>query len=88
MKQSCFEESTRVPLIIAAPRQKGRGQVSPRTGELLDLYTTLADLVDLMPPKHLEAVSPRPNSHPKREVDAPRLYAGATQRFPRLLGAR
>ena len=60
MKQSCFEESARVPLVISAPGRKARGQVSPRTVELLDLYPTLADLTGLTPPSNLEGASLRP----------------------------
>jgi len=59
-KQSCFEESTRVPMIIAAPGTKAAGKASPRTVELLDLYPTLADLAGLKPPSNLEGVSLRP----------------------------
>jgi uncharacterized sulfatase len=60
MKQSCYEESARVPLIISVPGQKTAGQMSPRTVELVDLYPTLADLTGLTPTKGLEGFSVRP----------------------------
>ena len=39
-KQSLFEESARVPMIIAMPGQKEIGKRSPRTVELIDLATS------------------------------------------------
>jgi uncharacterized sulfatase len=59
-KQSLFEKSARVPLIIAAPGQKSKGQRSLRTVELLDIYPTLADLCGLTPPQKLAGRSLRP----------------------------
>jgi uncharacterized sulfatase len=60
MKQSCFEEAARVPLLISAPGFGSAGQASPRVVELLDLYPTLADLAGLRPISPLDGVSLRP----------------------------
>jgi uncharacterized sulfatase len=60
MKQSLFEESARVPLIVVAPGAKGNGRPCARTVELLDLYPTLADLAGLAPPAGLQGASLRP----------------------------
>ena len=59
MKQSLFEESARVPLVIADPRQKTRGTPCGRTVELIDLYPTLADLAGIKPPESLHGKSLR-----------------------------
>ena len=57
-KMTLFEESTRVPLLIAAPqRQAG---VCSRVVELIDLYPTLCDLCGLEPAAGLEGASLAP----------------------------
>ena len=59
MKQSCFEDSARVPMILAGPGIKA-GTPSSRVVEFVDVYPTLADLAGLTPPKNLPGVSLRP----------------------------
>jgi uncharacterized sulfatase len=71
-KQSLFENSARVPVIVAAPGQRTKGQGSPRTVELLDLYPTLADLCGLTPRHKLAGQSLRPLlDDPKTAWDKP-----------------
>lgn len=51
-KQSLFEQSARVPLVVAAPGMEG-GQVAESPVGLIDLYPTLAELCDVPAPKTL-----------------------------------
>jgi uncharacterized sulfatase len=60
-KQSVFEESARVPMVIVTPGNGAvAGKVSRRTVELVDLFPTLADLTGVTPPKGLEGYSLKP----------------------------
>ncbi len=83
MKQSLFEESARVPLIIAAPRAKGDGQACRRIVETIDIYPTLADLAGAPRPENLAGVSLRPLlENPAAKWDRPAFTQVQRKGFP------
>ncbi len=56
-KQSLFEESTRVPLLIVAPRVTKKGGVARAPVSQVDLYPTLAELCGVKTPANLQGQS-------------------------------
>jgi uncharacterized sulfatase len=84
-KQSLFEESARVPLIIRMPGAKGNGQASSRIVESLDVYPTVAEFCDLKPPKNLAGKSLVPLlKNPAKSWDRPaytQVRRGNTNNF-------
>ncbi len=56
-KTTLFDNGTRVPMIIAAPQQKVRGESSAAPVEMVDFYPTLSELCGLKRPAHLSGVS-------------------------------
>lgn len=59
-KMSLFENSARVPLIVASPGQTEKGKKSQSLAELVDIYPTIADLAKLPLPEYLDGKSLRP----------------------------
>jgi iduronate 2-sulfatase len=59
-KQSLFEESARVPLIIAAPGVAKAGGVAQAPVGLIDVFPTLADLCGVKAPANLQGQSLAP----------------------------
>lgn len=53
-KMSLFEESTRVPLILAGPGVTEKGKVAATPVGLIDLYPTLAKMCDVPTPENLQ----------------------------------
>ncbi len=77
MKQTLFEASARVPLLIGGAGVQARGRASGRTVELLDLYPTLADLCGLAgAPANLHGQSLKPLL---KKPDAPWSKPAITQ---------
>ncbi len=56
-KMSIFEQSARVPLIIAAPQIGQHGTVASAPVGLIDLYPTLTELCGVQAPKNLQGQS-------------------------------
>jgi uncharacterized sulfatase len=83
MKQSLFEESARVPLLIAAPGARGNGSACPRIVETIDIYPTLDDLCGISPPADLAGKSLRPLlDNPQRAWDRPAFTQVQRAKFP------
>jgi len=59
-KMSLFEQSARVPLIIAAPKMLTKGAVAKAPVGLIDLYPTLAELCGVPTPENLQGQSLAP----------------------------
>ncbi len=72
-KAALWEQTTRVPFIIAGPGLP-RGQVCEAPVELLNIYPTVIDYAGVTPPHQLEGVSMRPLlEDPKAEWLRPAL---------------
>jgi iduronate 2-sulfatase len=77
MKQTVFEPASRIPLVFGGAGVGARGQASPRTVELLDLYPTLVDVCSLRDaPANLQGRSLAPLL---ANVNAPRDFPAISQ---------
>ena len=59
-KQTLFENATRIPLIISIPDVNNKGKKSNSPVELIDLYPTLMDILNINTPKHVVGKSLKP----------------------------
>ncbi|MEX1117201.1 MAG: sulfatase [Terrimicrobiaceae bacterium] len=59
-KDTLWRQSTRVPLVIYVPGMAGNGTPTTRVASLIDIYPTLADLLGVEAPQHLEGRSLKP----------------------------
>lgn len=59
-KNTLFEESLRVPMIIAAPGMPSPGASTQALADLIDIYPTLVDLTGIARPGTLDGVSLKP----------------------------
>lgn len=59
-KNTLFENSGRIPLIISAPDMKGKGKNSQSIVEMIDMYPTLCDLAGITPPQYIAGKSLKP----------------------------
>ena len=90
-KQSLFEPSARVPMIVVSPDQTRRGTTVESPVELVDLYPTIANITGHTPPENLEGASLLPLvENPAQEWGRPaftqvwrRTYPGYSVRTAR-----
>jgi len=83
-KVTLFDIGSRVPLIVRVPGMAAEGGKSQAMVELIDLYPTLADVVGLEPPSHLQGRSFRPLlGHPDR-LGQKRLAYTVVRRGPNM----
>lgn len=75
MKQTNFEAAARIPMIMSAPGNRGKGHECRRTVELLDIYPTLAEVCGLEnTPANLQGRSVAPLlENPDARWDAPAI---------------
>jgi len=72
-KRTLWEESTRVPLLIAGPGIK-TGKACPEPASLIDVYPTLIELCNLPENRHLEGLSLAPQlNDPATPRDRPAI---------------
>tara|TARA_R110000850_G_scaffold55417_11_gene131092 strand:- start:586 stop:2076 length:1491 start_codon:yes stop_codon:yes gene_type:complete len=56
-KTTLYQNATHVPLVIAGPGVKAKGQASTSPAEMVDFYPTLAELAGLEAPEYVSGVS-------------------------------